>query len=46
MKEWMAALPSALVPLRFDLTTEHLLSTNLIGGMVDALSHKASDHSS
>ncbi|KLK94420.1 hypothetical protein AA309_04115 [Microvirga vignae] len=45
MKEWIAALPSALVPLRFDLTTEHLLSTNLIGGMVDALSHKASDHS-
>ncbi|WP_243374444.1 biotin-dependent carboxyltransferase family protein [Microvirga solisilvae] len=44
MKEWMNALPSALVPLRFDLTTEHLLSTNLIGGMVDALTHKASDH--
>ncbi|WP_445502244.1 5-oxoprolinase subunit C family protein [Microvirga sp. G4-2] len=46
MKEWLAALPSALVPLRFELTTEHLLGTNLIGGMVDALSHKASDHSS
>jgi len=44
MREWMNALPSALVPLRFDLTTEHLLSTNLIGGMVDALTHKASDH--
>jgi len=43
MRDWIAALPSALVPLRFDLTTEHLLSTNLIGGMVDA--HKASDHS-
>ncbi len=37
MKDWMDALPSQLVPLRFDLTTEHLLSTNLIGGMVDAL---------
>ncbi len=44
MKEWMAALSSALVPLRFDLTTEHLLSTNLIGGMVDALAHKEPDH--
>ncbi|WP_134496964.1 biotin-dependent carboxyltransferase family protein [Microvirga pakistanensis] len=44
MKEWMAELPSALVPLRFDLTTEHLLSTNLIGGMVDALAPKAPDH--
>ncbi|SCZ10135.1 biotin-dependent carboxyltransferase family protein [Microvirga guangxiensis] len=44
MKDWIDALPSALVPLRFDLTTEHLLSTNLIGGMVDALSPKASDH--
>lgn len=44
MKEWMDALPSALVPLRYDLTTEHLLSTNLIGGMVDAITHKASDH--
>lgn len=43
MKEWIAALPSALVPLRFDLTTEHLLSTNLIGGMVDGLAPKASD---
>lgn len=46
MKEWMNSLASALVPLRFDLTTEHLLSTNLIGGMVDALSPKASDHTS
>jgi len=44
LKAWMDALPSALVPLRFDLTTEHLLSTNLIGGMVDALTHKACDH--
>lgn len=43
MKEWIAALPSALVPLRFELTTEHLLSTNLIGGMVDALAPGSSD---
>ncbi|MXQ11562.1 biotin-dependent carboxyltransferase family protein [Microvirga makkahensis] len=44
MKEWIAALPSALVPLCFDLTTERLLSTNLIGGMVDALAPKVPDH--
>lgn len=44
MKDWIASLPSALVPLRFELTTEHLLSTNLIGGMVDALSPRISDH--
>jgi biotin-dependent carboxylase-like uncharacterized protein len=43
LKEWMTALPSALVPLRFELTTEHLLSTNLIGGMVDALAQKTSE---
>lgn len=43
MKEWMNALPSALLPLRFDLTTEHLLSTNLIGGMVDALAKTHED---
>ncbi|MGO4386641.1 biotin-dependent carboxyltransferase family protein [Microvirga sp. 2YAF29] len=43
-KDWVAALPSALKPLRFDLTTEHLLSTNLIGGMVDALAQKTSEH--
>ncbi len=36
LKEWMAALPDALEPLRFTLTTEHLLSRNLIGGVVDA----------
>lgn len=42
-KDWIAALPSALNPLRFDLTTEHLLSTNLIGGMVDALGQKVSE---
>ena len=44
MKEWIASLPGALVPTRFELTTEHLLSTNLIGGMVDALAAKSSDH--
>jgi len=43
LKEWLAALPSALVPLRFELTTEHLLGTNLIGGMVDALDPKLQD---
>jgi biotin-dependent carboxylase-like uncharacterized protein len=37
LKEWMASLPGALVPVRFSLTTEHLLSTNLIGGAVNAL---------
>ena len=36
LKEWMAALPAALEPLRFDLTTEHLLSRNLVGGVIDA----------
>jgi biotin-dependent carboxylase-like uncharacterized protein len=44
-KEWIATLPSALKPLRFDLTTEHLLSTNLIGGIVDALAQKPSEPS-
>ncbi|MCB5174062.1 5-oxoprolinase subunit C family protein [Microvirga lenta] len=37
MKDWISSLPTALVPVRFDLTTEHLLSVNLIGGAVDAL---------
>jgi 5-oxoprolinase (ATP-hydrolysing) subunit C len=37
LKDWIAALPSHLTPVRFDLTTEHLLSRNLIGGTVDAL---------
>ncbi len=37
LKDWIAALPQALMPLHFDLTTEHLLSMNLIGGVVDAL---------
>ncbi len=43
-KDWVASLPSAIKPLRFDLTTEHLLSTNLIGGMVDALAQKVPEH--
>jgi len=38
LKDWIASLPSKLTPVRFDLTTEHLLSRNLIGGTVDALS--------
>jgi allophanate hydrolase subunit 2 len=37
LKEWTAALPSHLAPVRFSLTTEHLLSRNLIGGTIDAL---------
>jgi len=36
LKDWMAALPAALEPLRFTLTTEHLLSRNLVSGVVDA----------
>lgn len=36
LKDWIASLPSKLVPVRFDLTTEHLLSRNLIGGTIDA----------
>jgi biotin-dependent carboxylase-like uncharacterized protein len=43
LKERIASLPDALVPVRFSLTTEHLLSTNLIGGAVNALSPKTSD---
>ena len=43
LKEWIAALPDALVPVRFSLTTEHLLSTNLIGGAVDALAPRTPD---
>jgi biotin-dependent carboxylase-like uncharacterized protein len=38
LRDWIAALPSALAPVRIDLTTEHLLGVNLIGGAVDALS--------
>ena len=36
LKDWIAALPSQLTPVRFNLTTEHLLSRNLIGGTIDA----------
>jgi hypothetical protein len=43
LKEWMAALPSSLTPVRFALTTEHLLSRNLIGGTVDALAQTQHD---
>ncbi|NIX76044.1 biotin-dependent carboxyltransferase family protein [Microvirga terricola] len=42
-KAWIAALPDALIPVRFALTTEHLLSTNLIGGTVNALAPKVAD---
>ncbi|KFG67392.1 biotin-dependent carboxyltransferase family protein [Microvirga sp. BSC39] len=38
LRDWIASLSSQLTPVRFDLTTEHLLSRNLIGGTVDALS--------
>ncbi|WP_230530288.1 5-oxoprolinase subunit C family protein [Microvirga roseola] len=41
LKDWIADLPSKLVPVRFDLTTEHLLSRNLIGGTIDALAPTA-----
>lgn len=43
MRDWIASLPDALVPVRFALTTEHLLSRNLIGGTVDALDPAAGD---
>lgn len=42
-KAWIAALPDAMAPVRFALTTEHLLSTNLIGGTVNALAPKVAD---
>src|SRR5688500_16345298 len=38
LRDWIAALPSALAPVGFDLTTEHLLGVNMIGGAVEALS--------
>lgn len=44
LKAWISSLPDALVPVRFDLTTEHLLSRNLIGGAVDALAPRTPDH--
>lgn len=46
LREWIASLPSALTPVRFDLTTEHLLSRNLIGGVVDALKPATAGQSS
>jgi hypothetical protein len=36
LRDWLDALPSGLVPVGGDLTTEQLMSLNLIGGMVDA----------
>ena len=38
LKDWITSLPAKLTPVRYALTTEHLLSRNLIGGTVDALS--------
>jgi len=43
LRDWIASLPSKLEPVHFSLTTEHLLSRNLIGGTVDALSSAAHD---
>jgi len=43
LKQWIAALPDLLMPVRFNLTTEHLLSTNLIGGAIDALAPRTND---
>ncbi|MEE1611783.1 biotin-dependent carboxyltransferase family protein [Microvirga sp. CF3016] len=43
LKDWIAALPANLTPVRFALTTEHLLSRNLIGGTVDALAPATAD---
>jgi 5-oxoprolinase (ATP-hydrolysing) subunit C len=45
LKEWAASLPLSLTPVRFNLTTEHLLSRNLIGGTVDALAPATTDQS-
>ena len=36
LRDWLDALPSGLVPVGGELTTEQLMSLNLIGGMVDA----------
>jgi biotin-dependent carboxylase-like uncharacterized protein len=38
LRDWIASLPTHLTPVHYSLTTEHLLSRNLIGGTVDALS--------
>jgi 5-oxoprolinase (ATP-hydrolysing) subunit C len=43
LKDWIASLPTHLTPVRYNLTTEHLLSRNLIGGTVDALSPTSHD---
>ncbi|WP_201862252.1 5-oxoprolinase subunit C family protein [Microvirga soli] len=43
LKDWIASLPGHLTPVRYSLTTEHLLSRNLIGGTVDALSPAGHD---
>jgi biotin-dependent carboxylase-like uncharacterized protein len=43
LKEWIASLPRALQPVRVDLTSEHLLSRNLIGGAVDAFTPDSSE---
>ncbi|MBJ6126352.1 biotin-dependent carboxyltransferase family protein [Microvirga splendida] len=43
LKDWIASLPAHLIPVRYALTTEHLLSRNLIGGTVDALSTASHD---
>jgi len=44
LKDWIASLPSALAPVSFGLTTEHLLSRNLIGGVVNATASGNADH--
>ncbi|MBM6592453.1 5-oxoprolinase subunit C family protein [Microvirga pudoricolor] len=36
LADWRDSLPSALVPVRFEPTTERLMGLNLIDGMVDA----------
>ena len=43
LRDWIASLPTHLTPVRYSLTTEHLLSRNLIGGTVDALSPASHD---
>ncbi|MBB3017525.1 biotin-dependent carboxylase-like uncharacterized protein [Microvirga lupini] len=43
LRDWIASLPTHLTPVRYALTTEHLLSRNLIGGTVDALSPVSHD---
>jgi 5-oxoprolinase (ATP-hydrolysing) subunit C len=43
LRDWIASLPTHLTPVRYSLTTEHLLSRNLIGGTIDALSPASHD---